>query len=399
MIQYRLPDSWLKYDMSAIAGDLVEAKSAVISLHSMPYQRSWVERLQQIELKREVAGTSRIEGADFTEKELDVAMSESPDQLLTRSQRQAHAAKNTYLWIATIPDDRPLDADLVKEVHQRMVQGADDDHCEPGKLRGPDDNVTFGQPRHRGVSGGDECRVAFERLVAAIQGEYSEHDPLIEALATHYHFAAMHPFVDGNGRTARALEALMLQRAGLRDFCFIAMSNYYYDEKTNYLAALAAVRAQDHDLTPFLKFGLKGVATQSMRVLGEIKLAVSKAVYRDTMYDLFNRLLSPRKRVIRDRQLAILNVLLKHDEMTIFDLYHNHTKHLYTKLKKQVEAVSRDLIGLNSIGAISFHQSWSAVSGFAGIVRLNLDWPTQISETDFLERMKNLPKAKSYPFL
>lgn len=51
----------------------------------------------------------------------------------------------------------------------------------------------------------------------------------------------MHPFLDGNGRTARAVEALMLQRAGLRDALFIAMSNYYYDEKTVYLAALAEV--------------------------------------------------------------------------------------------------------------------------------------------------------------
>ncbi|MDH3889651.1 MAG: Fic family protein [candidate division Zixibacteria bacterium] len=399
MIQYRLPDSWLKYDIGAIAGDLVEAKSAVISLHSMPYQRSWVEQLQQIELKREVAGTSRIEGADFTEKELDIALGESPDQLITRSQRQAHAAKNAYLWIATIPDDRRVDAELVKEIHQRMVRGADDDHCEPGKLRGPDDNVTFGNPRHRGVSGGDECSDALERMVAAIQTGYNQHDPLVQALAVHYHFAAMHPFVDGNGRTARALEALMLQRAGLRDFCFIAMSNYYYDEKTNYLAALAAVRANEHDLTPFLKFGLKGIATQSKRVLGEIKTAVAKAVYRDTMYDLFNRLLSPRKRVIRERQLAILNLLLKHDEMSIGDLYYIHTKHLYTRLKKQAEAFFRDIDGLISIGAVSIYKIADPSFGTLYRLRLNLDWPTEISDTDFLERMKNLPQAKTYPFL
>ena len=38
----------------------------------------------------------------------------------------------------------------------------------------------------------------------------------------------------GDGRTARALEALMLQRTGLRDTLFIAMSNYYYEQKTGY---------------------------------------------------------------------------------------------------------------------------------------------------------------------
>jgi hypothetical protein len=56
----------------------------------MPYQRNWIEILQEIQLKREIAGTSRIGGADSTDRELDVAL--KPDattkELLTRSQRQ-----------------------------------------------------------------------------------------------------------------------------------------------------------------------------------------------------------------------------------------------------------------------------------------------------------------------
>jgi hypothetical protein len=48
----------------------------------------------------------------------------------------------------------------------------------------------------------------------------------------------------------------MLQRAGLRDSAFIAQSNYYYLEKECYLAVLAEVRIQNHDLTAFIKFGL-----------------------------------------------------------------------------------------------------------------------------------------------
>ena len=196
-------------------------------------------------------------GADFTERELDAALSETSDERFTRSQRQARAAVKAYRWIARLPSARPIDADLIKHIHRLIVTDADDDHCPPGQLRQQDQNVTFGAPRHRGVAGGTECVKAFTQLIKAAQGAYSQHDPLIQALALHYHFAAMHPFLDGNGRTARALEALMLQRAGLRDALFIAMSNYYYDEKNNYLAALAEVRRRNHDLTPFLVLGLK----------------------------------------------------------------------------------------------------------------------------------------------
>src|SRR6266508_1905676 len=151
MIHYEFPKGWILYDPQAVSSALVEAKSMVPSLRTIPYQRAWVEALQQMELKREVAGTSRIEGAEFTDRELEAALKETPEQLLTRSQRQAHAAVQTYRWIAKLPDDLPINAELICNVHRRIVTGADDDHCPPGQTRGPDQNVNFGVPRHRGT--------------------------------------------------------------------------------------------------------------------------------------------------------------------------------------------------------------------------------------------------------
>jgi Fic family protein len=393
MIKYELPDHWIKYDAATVTTALVDAKAAVIALREMPYQREWVEDLQKIELKREVAGTSRIEGADFTERELDAALAETAEDLLTRSQRQARAAKNTYLWIAALPDDRPLDAELVFEIHRRIVTGADDDHCQPAVLRGPDENVNFGQPRHRGVDGGDACARAFGRFIEALQAEYRNHDPIVQALSAHYHFAAMHPFLDGNGRTARALEALLLQRAGLRDFCFIAMSNYYYDEKNQYLASLAAARASGHDLTPFLRFSLNGIEIQTKRLLGEIRIAVKKAIFRNLMFDLFNRLESKKKRVIAKRQIEILKLLLRKD-MEIIELLHAVQLH-YGTLRAPRNAFTRDLGGLDALGAIEMRKE----SDGRAMISVLLDWPETITETKFFEWLKQLPKSKSYTFL
>src|ERR1700691_1426790 len=123
MIRYELPKRWISYDANAIMGALVEAKSAARSLIALPYQKSWVEALQELQLKREVAGTSRIEGAEFTEWELDEAVrpNVSPEELRTRSQRQANAAMRAYRWIGELPADRPVSGDLVREVHRRLV--------------------------------------------------------------------------------------------------------------------------------------------------------------------------------------------------------------------------------------------------------------------------------------
>ena len=394
MIPYRIPARWIAYDSSAVAQALAEAKASVISLREMPYQRSWVERLQDIEFKREIAGTSRIEGADFTERELEEAISKSPEKLLTRSQRQAHAAAQTYRWIATLPDDRPLNAELILEIHRRMVIGADDDHCAPGALRGHDQNVTFGTPRHRGAAGGSECDRAFREYSAALETEFRQHDPLIGALAAHYHLAAMHPFLDGNGRTARALEALMLQRAGLRDTCFIPMSNYYYDEKPKYLDALTAVRAAEYDLTPFLLFGLAGIRQQNTRMLAELKAQISKALFRDVMFQLFNRLKTPRRRVIVSRQIEILELLLDAESIE-FDELMRRLKARYAGLKNTRKALLRDLSELVHLKAI-----WIGRSDAEGLrLQARLEWPTEITETEFFKRVKLLPKARMHPFL
>jgi hypothetical protein len=49
------------------------------------------------------------------------------------------------------------------------------------------------------------------------------------------------------------------------------MSNFFYDEKPMHLATLPAASERDDDLTPFLKFGLRGIAVQSQRLANEIR--------------------------------------------------------------------------------------------------------------------------------
>ena len=394
IVRYELPRDWIAYDRLAILNEFTGAKAAMLALTEIPYQRSWAEELQKMQLKREVAGTSRIEGAEFTEKELDAAMRDTPEQLETRSQKQAAAAVSTYRWIAQLERDRPLDETLVREVHRRLVSGCDDDHCPPGRLRERDQNVTFGAPRHRGVEGGVECAEALRLLLEAARGPFREHDALIQALALHYHFAAMHPFLDGNGRTARALEALMLQRTGLRDTLFIAMSNYYYEQKVGYLNALNETRANSHDLTVFLKFALKGIETQCRRLFGEIRLQITKALFRNTVTDLFGRLKSPRQRVMSERHVQLLSLILDEEEFTLTDL-EKRSLHVY-RMKNPYKALIRDLNYLIELQAISARRLPDN-AGF--LISIRLEWPTRVTETEFFRKVKEMPKAKVHRFL
>ncbi len=393
-IRYTIPDRWLAYDGRALVGELTEAKATVLALTLIPYQRSWAEALQEMELKREVAGTSKIEGADFTEREFEEALKEeTPQERLNRAQRQARSAIRTYRWIARLPSDQPIDRDLIKDIHRRIVTGCDDDHCPPGELRGQGYNVTFGRPRHRGADGGEECAAAFDRLCDALTGEFREHDKLIQALALHFHLGAMHPFLDGNGRTARALETLILQRAHLKDDLFIAMSNYYYDEKIQYLEMLNEARSNNYDLTPFLKFGLKGIAVQCHRLLNEIRIQVSKSLFRDVMGQMYIRLQSTKKRALARRQRAILTALLEldvDDSIELWTLFDRLIR-AYQELKVPVKAYIRDLNYLIRLKAIR-----ASPKDKTFLLAVRLEWATEITETDFYREMNRLPEARTH---
>ena len=387
--RYTAPKQWIRYDAAAVFDLLVEARTAGGVLNRLPYLHRWIEQVHEEQLRLEAAGTSRIEGAEFTQPEEDEAL--SPDASartdLTHSQRQLRSADATYRWLRDQPADRRITAEFIFDVHRRIVTGCDDDHCEPGALRPADWNVTFGTPRCRGVQGGDACRTAFEALCAAVAGEFRQHDRLIQAVAVHYHIGAMHPFGDGNGRTARALEAFMLRQAGVNDVVMISLSNDYYERKDEYMAALHESRRNGHDLTPFLRFALSAVTRRCNAVAAAILANNQRTLFREFATSLFGQLRSPRRRVLAERQLKILDLLLDGGSMSLEGLRDQVLAH-YQGLKFPARALVRDLIGLLDLSAITYHSDTERVA-------VNLDWPQQLSESALLGWYEKMPSAAS----
>ena len=398
-IQYRLPDCWISYDENAVREHLVNAKASIKALKMMPFQRRWAEELQNIQLKMEISGTSQIEGAEFIGDEFDKALqAETHAELSTRSQKQANSALKAYEWVASVPDDQPISTDLIKHLHRLVVTGCDDDHCEPGGLRKADQNVTFGSPRHRGVPGGRPCAEALERLAREAATTFRDHDPLIQAIATHYHFAAMHPFQDGNGRTARALEALLLQRAGLKDVLFVPMSNFYHKAKEDYLSRLAETRSGNHHLTPFLIFALDGVEAEVSRLTQMLRHEIAKEMFRNFVNELFVRLASTRMRVIIKRQLTLLDHLLDKDKAVDIATLATELRDHYKARKDPGAALTRDILRLQVLGAVRVEPREDSAQ-WSILVSVNLDWPTKMTETEFFQLVSKFPKSKKYSLL
>jgi len=86
-----------------------------------------------------------------------------------------------------------------------------------------------------------------------------ELDPLLRMAIAHHQFESIHPFYDGNGRTGRILNLLMLQREGLMDLPVLYLSRYITATKDQYYRLLQATR-ETHDWSDWCVYIVKGVA-------------------------------------------------------------------------------------------------------------------------------------------
>ena len=385
--RYATPSLWIQYERTAIFEQLIAARTAAGVLSRLPYLSQWIETVHQEQLRLEAAGTSRIEGAEFTpQEEREALASDAASRTeLTHSQRQLRSAEATYRWIASQPAERPVNREFVLEVHRRIVTGCDDDHCEPGALRGYDHNVNFGTPRCRGSEGGHGCQEAFDSLLDAVAGEFQRHDRIVQALAVHYHIGAMHPFGDGNGRTARAVEAFMLKRASVNDRVMVSLSNYYYAHQEEYLSALFESRLGGHNLTPFLLFALQAVTERCNAVAEEILVHHKKILFQQFARSLFGQLRNQRRRVLVERQLQMLDTLLDSGPLGLRDLIVS-TQANYRNLKYGLRAQVRDVVGLIELEAVEFNGE---------LIQARLEWPEQFSQSELLERYENMPSVVS----
>lgn len=138
-------------------------------------------------------------------------------------------------------------------------------------------------------------------------------NPVIAAGIVHQEIAAIHPFVDGNGRTARAIATLVLYQRGYDFRQLFALEDYYNTDRPAYYAAINTGATYDErrvDLTPWLEYFVNGFAVEIQRVQQQVaSLAIRKVnvAARDQIF------LDPD-------QLAVLGFLDTNRRITVQDV-------------------------------------------------------------------------------
>lgn len=104
-------------------------------------------------------------------------------------------------------------------------------------------------------------------------------DPLIKLAALHYQFEAIHPFVDGNGRTGRIINILFLVEKGLLDTPILFLSHYILRTKSAYYAGLRSVTEQNTwvDWVLYMLEAIETTATETLQRVNNIVAEMEKA--------------------------------------------------------------------------------------------------------------------------
>jgi hypothetical protein len=138
---------------------------------------------------------------------------------------------------------------------------------------------------------------------------------------------------------------------------------------------------------------LQGISLQGQRLANEIRTHVQREIFRSFVHDLFTRRLSPKKRLIAQRQLDILEILLPLQDIDFEELA-KLLMDKYQSVMNPRKAIVRDVNQLGSLRAISIEQIDNRF-----IISVRLEWPREITEATFFEHIKTLPKFKTSSFL
>jgi len=134
----------------------------------------------------------------------------------------------------------------------------------------------------------------------AEESKPSFYNSVIEAVVAHVYLVWIHPFGDGNGRTARLLEFYLLLRGGLPDICSHILSNHYNNTRTEYYRQLGKA-GKENDLTAFIEYAVQGLLDGLRDILSKAQNHQLKSYWQNYVHAQLDamRILKPvRKRCI-----------------------------------------------------------------------------------------------------
>jgi Fic family protein len=256
----------LPFHADLFAGSIAELDRLATRLDARVLSRRWEGRLRRSLEAEAIAASTSMEGVPVTvDDALKILAGDTPEDVSPRDQALVRGYRDAMTFVQRRADDGALiwNRELVVGVQDRIVAG--DVSAGAGKLReratwitnSRTGDVIFEPPPPEDVPGlVDEVGQTIES---------AGWHPALEAAWTHVALAATHPFLDGNGRTARVMASLAMYRGGFRHPAFTSLEEWWGSHPSTYYEAFDCLGDRfdrERDVTDFVLAHVKAQLTQ-----------------------------------------------------------------------------------------------------------------------------------------
>ena len=301
---------------------LGEAWSKCQHIAGVPLQPETAQDLHTMYLVKGARATTAIEGNTLSEEEvsklvLGTLKLPPSKEYLGREVKNIVRECNQILDILKAGDSLPLSSQRIKELNERVLDGLElEQGVEPGRIR----TYSVGVARHRGAPAQD-CEYLLDRLCQWLNdmgpSSLGPQSPILKAILAHLYLAWIHPFGDGNGRTARLVEFQILVSSGVPSPAAHLLSNHYNETRSEYYRQLdRASQASDGPMEFFI-YALQGFVDGLRDQIARIRDQQWQVTWENYVHDMFR------------------------DKNTPAD---NRRRHLVLDLSAQVEPVPRSKV-------------------------------------------------------
>jgi Fic family protein len=202
----------------------------------------------------------------------------------------------------------PITEGLIREIHKRLVRGVRGNPASPGAYRRVQNYVANSVTREIIYTPPPPQDVPplMAAFVSWLNSELDVH-PILVAGVAQFQLVHIHPFDDGNGRTARLLSMLCMYRKGCDFKRLFTLSEFYDRDRSGYYRAIQSVLEPDLDLTPWLEYFTSGLSWQ----LKEVQEKGESVIRLDVL---------AKKHELTVRQRLALALALEKGEFQVQDL-------------------------------------------------------------------------------
>lgn len=239
--------------------------------------RRWKGQLRRNLKARAVRGSNSIEGYDVSlDDALALMEDEEPIDADRRTTLEIVGYRNALTYIQQLADDTNfiLDESLLRSLHFMML--GHDLSKSPGRYRPGQIFVHDEERNHRVYEGpnADDVPKLMQELVVSLKSGIDEGPVFVRAAMAHLNLVMIHPFRDGNGRMARALQTLVLAREKILSPEFSSIEEWLGRNTQAYYSVLADVGAgawnPERDATTWVRFNLMAHHMQAQTVLRRV---------------------------------------------------------------------------------------------------------------------------------